>query len=277
MNRTILKFFLLFCFALSGYAADKVDEMLEAYGNLNYSKATRLAETMPENPKAKLVLALCSLFSPISQDIQGGLEKLSDLYKNENIPIEVWCEAALTYGRVAQLVQERSEIYGGIAENINPPSVFHRIIERAPESNAACTALLFELLADFDSSDTQKVESAFQRLENFCREFKGKKKYLVPLYLLADQKYIFMKKDFSTAVENLRKAYEIGIANPKDAEVVLYRIGRIYDLKLKKNTQAAKYYRVFLEKYPESGYAPAVERFLQELNIRTGKETNGIN
>ena len=113
------------------------------------------------------------------------------------------------------------------------------------------------------------------KLEKFCREFKGDPKYLVPLHLLADQKYITVKKDFSSAVKHLVQAYRIGVANPRDAEVVLYRIGRIYDLKLNDHKMGMEYYREFLKKYPQSGYTPAVTRFRQQLNLQSEEKNNG--
>jgi tetratricopeptide (TPR) repeat protein len=202
----------------------------------------------------------------LKQDLDGGLDSLKKLYDDKTLPVDVWCQAALSYGRVAQLAQERKELYQDLGADANPSDVFMEVISKAPTSKAACTAMLFDLSDDFEGDDPKKIDEALARLEKFCKDFKGKPEYLVSLHLLADQKYIYSKNDFSSAVSHLETAYASGVANPRDAEIVLYRIGRIYDLKLKDKKNAQKFYKTFLKKHPESGYAPAVKRFLGEIN-----------
>lgn len=244
---------------------DAADTMLAAYGNLDYAQACRLAEKMPENPKARLVLALARLFGRETQDLKGGLAALGALYRNRSLPQDVWAQAALSYGRTAQLIQERKELYGDLADEVTPREVFQEIIARVPNSRAACVALLFELTGDLDSPAAATADATFAKLEKFCRDFRGSPEYLVPLHLFADQKYLVAKKDFRAAAGHLAEAHRLGIANPRDAEIALYRLGRMYDLKLQDPATAAKYYREFLARYSESGYAASVSRFLSQL------------
>jgi len=268
MGKLILQFTLLVCFEAFGFAGNTVGDMLVAYGNGNYSKARRMAERISDKPEARLVTALCLAFDPVKQDMPGGMAALKKLYLNKSLSIPVWTQAALTYGRLAQLIRERKELYGNLASGVNTHAVFQAVINKTPKSREACTALLFELTEELAGSDQMKIKSAFNRLENFCSNFEGRREYLLPLHLLADQRYISLKQDFSSAVKHLKKAYELGIANPRDAEIVLYRIGRIYDLKLNDKREAAKYYHKFLLNYPESGYAPDVRRFIENLKRR---------
>jgi tetratricopeptide (TPR) repeat protein len=275
MVKLILQFTLLVCFELAVFAGSSIDEMLGAYGNGNYSKALKLAERLPGKPEAKLVSALCMIFDSLKQDMSGGMLELEKLYQNKNLPLPVWARAALIYGRVAQLVQERKELYGDFASGVNAHEVFQSVIDRTPDSREACTALFFDLTKELDHSGHKKLDATFGRLENFCRDFKGKPEYLTPLHLLADQKYIALKKDYAVAVRHLEKAYELGIVNPRDAEIVLYRIGRIYDLRLNNKHEAMKYYNEFLRKYPDSGYAPNVKRFLKQLAGQEKRDNHG--
>lgn len=265
---------LLHC-SLMMFAGNVVDEMLKAYGSLNCSKARRLAGQIPEEPESRLVFALCQIFDPANSDIKVGLDSLKKLYDDDNLPLNVWSQAALSYGRVAQLIHKRKELYGDLGSGVNPHEVFQSVIEKVPESRDACTALFFELSDDFESPDKKKVDSAFEKLEKFCINFKGKPEYLAPLHLLADQKYIELKKNYSFAVKHLEQAYELSIANPRDAEITLYRIGRIYDLKLDNKKNAEEYYSRFLKAYPESGYAPAAKRFLNALSLKKEENKNG--
>ena len=259
---------LLFYFCAGIYANTVSERMLAAYGDGDYSRARQLAKTMPDNPKAKLILAMCRVFDPVRQDMSGGMNSLGKLYRAKDLPVAVWAAAALTYGRVAQLVQSRKEVYGNLASKVNPHQVFLAVIAKVPESRVACTALFFDLTEELNGFGTEKADSAFARLERFCRNFKGKPEYLVPLHLLAEQKYIGLKQDYTAAVKHLDAAYKLGIANPRDAEIALYRIGRIYDVKLRNPQAVGKFYRKFLRKYPESGYAPDVTRFLKTLESR---------
>lgn len=273
-----IKLFTVMMFLFAGsmlYADNTVNDMLRAYGDGNYAKARRLAEKMKEKPEARLVSALCILFDPVKQDMAGGMAALGKLYLDKNLPTPVWVEAALTYGRVAQLIQGRKELYGGLASGVDTNKIFQEIIDKSPELREACTALFFDLTGEFDSNDEMRVATAFKKLEIFCCDFKGSQEYLVQLHLLADQKYIGLKQEYSLAVRHLEKAYKLGIANPRDSEITLYRIGRIYDLKLEKSEDAIKYYNEFLEKYPESGYAPSVKRFLKQLIQKSMEEKNG--
>ncbi|MFA6714276.1 MAG: tetratricopeptide repeat protein [Victivallaceae bacterium] len=204
-----------------------------------------------------------------------GLIALKTLYQDEDLPIQVWSQAALTYGRIAQLVQFREEFYGNLASEINTDEIFQKIINKLPTSCEACTALLFSLTGKFHSSDPRNINDAFIRLENFCRDFKGKSQYLVPVHLFAEQKYITAGKDYSSAVRHLEMAYKAGIANPRNAEIILYRIGRIYDQKLKKREKATAYYNEFLKKYPGSSCVFVVRRFLEAPKAQTKEITNG--
>lgn len=268
----LLALIILALLGMAVHADDSSDEMLSAYLNTDYAKAQRLAEKMPDNPKAKLVLVMCQFFNPLHQDLKGGLAALAGLYEDRSLPLDVWLQAALTYGRIAQLVQARSDLYGNLASDIDTDKVFKEIINKAPDNREACTALVFDLTKEFESTDNNTIDAAFAWLEKFCRDFKGKPEYLLPVHLIAEQKYIALKSDYSVAVKHLEEAYKLGIANPKDTELDLYRLGRIYDLKLKNHDMAVKYYTEFLKVYPESGYAPAVERFLSQLNPPTEKE-----
>ncbi|NOY76134.1 MAG: tetratricopeptide repeat protein [Kiritimatiellaeota bacterium] len=276
--KVLALFMILCCAVVSASPSGSVDEMLAAYGAQNYAKARKLSLTMREKPEARLVAALCKAFDPVSGDKVTGLRALEKLHSDDTLPSPVWIQAALSYGRLAQLMRHRRKVYGGAADGVDPDKIFQSIIARSPDSRGACEARFLQLANAFGSGDSVKEsKAAFQSLETFVSGFKGMRRYLVPLHLMAARQYIRIKKDYASSVKHLKAAWRLGVANPRDAEMVLYQIGRMYDLKLKDHAKAKKFYRIFLRKYPESGYAPSVRRFLKSIEARVvvGKTRGG--
>ena len=167
---------------------------------------------------------------------------------------------------LCNLMEKRPEVYGTLADGVNSVEIYQEIINTAPKSRMACTAMLFKVADDLLSGDGQKERDTFSELENFCKNYKGSKQFLTPLHLLAEDRYIVLRKDYKSAMRHLKTAYKSGVVNPKDRAVVLYRIGRMYDMKLKNKTEAVKYYSEFLQQYPYSDNAPSVKRFLNKIN-----------
>ena len=249
---------------LSVCLASTENEMLKAYQEQNFSKARKLARKIPKNPKARFVKALLLIYN--SRSYAQGLAELKKLYQDKALPKSLWLQASLAYARVAQLMEKRPEVYGTLADSINSVEIYQELIKAAPKSRTACTAMLFKVADDLLSGDGQKEKQAFFQLENFCKNYKGSKQFLTPLHLLAEDRYIVLKKDYKSAMRHLKTAYKNGVVNPKDRAVVLYRIGRMYDMKLKNKKEAVKYYSEFMRKYPYSDNAPSVKRFLNKIN-----------
>ena len=251
---------------------DKTAAVLTAYSESAYSKAMTLAEDAPNSPEVNLVRALCLIYNNHNQDIAEGVRRLGKLYNDNTISKPTWRVAALSYGRVIQSLRSRPGMYHGIAGNVDLDAVFNQIILEAPDSREACSAMLFLSLNIFTGGDKLKISEIFNRIRKFCDGYKGNPLFLVPLFLFTESKLIEINHDYQSAVEFLEKAYNTKIANSKNEEIVLFRIGRIYDLKLKNQTKAIFYYDLFLRKYPESGFAPSIKRFMVPLK----QKENGI-
>lgn len=256
--------------AYAGTPDASTDAMLKAYADLNYSRARSLAARNMKSPQARLVTALCMIHDNGNQNIEQAFKELRGLIDDKQCPAPVKLQAMFAYARTAQLMQERPEVFKHTADNIKPEELYRQIIKLAPESREACSAALFIAYPYILSGDKAKIAEGFKSLEDFCTDFKGDKKLLVPIHLFAELQYILLNNDYKSSLRHLLAAYNSGIANPKNEPVYLYRIARIYDTKLKDPQNAMKYYREFLKRYPHSAYAPMVKRFADEKDGKGG-------
>ncbi len=241
------------------------DDILEAYQQMNLKEALRLTKKYPELPESKLVSALCDIHDSDCQDISSGLRKLKDIYSREGkFPAPLWREAALSLGRVSQLLKRRKGIYHQ-ADKINFREIFRRLISGYPNSLPACQAAIYLAESYFDAPSLESRKEGFDILEKFIAGYHGPAHYLVPVHLSADINYIYLNRDYHKSVKHLKAAYKLGIANPRTSEQVLFRIGRLLDFRLHDYKGAYNYYRQFLKEYPNSRFGPVVKRYLRKL------------
>jgi tetratricopeptide repeat protein len=251
--------------ALKGGEKSKSNDMLAAHESMKYKRARELAALQPENAAGKLVIALSKLHDEKFRDIAEGLEELKMLYDNPDVPATIWRESALNYARMSQLYQRRKELFDE-ADGIDFNAVYRKLINKYPDSSEACWAIVYFTEAGFNSGNSEEVANAFKNLEEFCDNYKGDSPLLTPVHLFADFQYIVHKKDFKSAVEHLLAALRLGIENQRLREEILYRIGRIYQTKLKNPRNAQMYYKQFLREYPNSRCVPVIERYLKKIS-----------
>ncbi len=244
------------------------DEMFQAYSEQNFSKAKKLALKQKNKPEGKLINALCLIHDKDSQNIPHGFEELGELYRDSNLPRDLKIQTALAYARVAQLIQDRKDIYGNIADEVKVNDIYDVIIKLSHDSTEACYAVVYKNQPLIESHDAAVSARAFQNVEDFIKSFKGDPKLLGPVHLFADYEYIAVKKDYKQALEHLEAAVKLGIANPTLEQDNMFRIGRIYQVKLGNSQKAIEAYKNFLEKFPSSNRVPIVERYLEELGCK---------
>ena len=261
---------LMACAAITAAAAagNPSDEMFQAYSGQNFSIAKKLALKQSNTPEGKLILALCLIHDRESQDIPQGFKKLGELYRDSNLSEWLKIEVALSYARVAQLMQDRKDIYGNAADGVKFSDIYNEILKTSPDSTEACYAIVYKNAPLIESSDDAVSAKAFQDVEKFIKSFKGDPKLLSPVHLFAEYEYIAVKKDYRLALEHLEAAVKLGIANPTMEQDNMFRIGRIYQIKLGDKQKAIEAYNKFLGKFPSSNRVPIVERYLEELGAK---------
>ena len=260
-------FFLLTAGGVFAARNDSTAEMLSAYSDLQYPKARKLANKFPDKPESRLVKALCTVFDRKKQDLQYGLPELGKIYKDEKFPGKLRLQAGLAYARAAQTLQMREGVYS-VADGIDFQEIFDSIIKKYPNSPEACFAVIYQAQSYFESADKAKKLEGIKLLKSFLKKFKGPRKYLSGINILLANEYILIQQDYSQAVKCLVNAWNDGISNPRTAEIVLFRIARSYDLKLKNAKDAIKYYKMFLKEFPNCSSAPVAKRHLKKLEAK---------
>ena len=269
MNKVHLLLFMTFAVVMTVAGGDNTsDEMFQNYSEMNFSAAKKLAIKQQNKPEGKLILALCLIHDKSAQDIPRGFNLLGELYSDGNLSQGMKIQTALAYARIAQLIQDRKDIYGNIADRVKYNDIYDEVIALSPGSTEACYAIVYKNQPLVESSDAAVSARAFKEIEAFIASFKGDAKLLGPVHLFADYEYIAINKDYKRAVEHLERAVELGIANPTSEQDNIFRIGRIYHAKLADKQKAIKAYNKFLEKFPSSNRAPVVERYLEELGYK---------
>jgi len=236
---------------------------LEAYAEMDYAQAEKLAVKIPDTPNGKLVGGLCDLYDRSHQNIERGQKTLSHLFNDEKTPLEIRLEAGLALGRTVQLMKQRHDLYGKSADLYNHDEILGKVRKLAPGSRADRDAFFYLIRERLE--DPKRSDAAFKELEEYFRNFKGEKKLLPPLQLLAEYEYIRLRRDYKSAVRHLAEGYETGFANPSQTRSALFRLAFLYDRKLHNKPMAVKYYKEYLERYPYSGEAVVAKRFLNDL------------
>lgn len=246
-------------------ATEALNTMLKAYEQANYKIARKLAEKNCSRPEALMIKGLCIMFDNESPDYRQGMQILKKVYADKTCPCRFRMKAGLTLARCAQLFQERQEVYGKLGAKVKIDQIYNRVIAADPQSLDAVSAGMFLFEKNVNSAAEKTRRKAFMQMEKFCRNFKGSKRYLVPLRLLAQNRYIALEKDFKSAARHLAAAYHAGISNPRERECYLYQIARIYDLKLNDRENALKLYKEYLEKYPSSEFTNRITKLKNKL------------
>lgn len=256
-------------FLLLGSRAPAIplDAALEAYQENRLPEARRIAKSYADEPLGRLILGLCEIHGRNNRDYGAGLETLLGILNDKTVERGVRVEAGLAYARMVQLLQvrERFPEFNGI--DVVP--VYRELIELAGESRNAVIAALYlaDYYMDCQAPGSKRVlqRKAISLLENFSADFEGPEHYLVPILLYLDRFYLLVEEDFQKSFEVIQRAYNLGIEQQLIDKTVLFKLGRISELKLGDNARAGEYYREFLEKYPHTRRSPMVRRYLKEL------------
>ncbi len=251
--------------------AELASAICDAYADMQYPLARTLAAEHPELQEAQLIKALCAVYDRRKQNLDYGLPELKKIYGKKDFKEELRLQAGLAYARAGQTLQMRPGLYPQAGE-VNYESIYDTLISEYPDSSTACFAIVYQTEGWFSSGDEKKIEMAFEKLETFLGNFNGAKKYLGALNMMMADRHIIHGRQYSKAVKLLIAALDSGISNPRTSEQLLYRIGRIYDIKLHNRVLAEKYYKKFLEAYPNSGYATIIERYMEEMEIDRKQE-----
>jgi Tetratricopeptide repeat len=249
------------------------DQVLEAYSNMQYPQARQLTGKYYKLPKARLVKALCAVFDRKKQDLGYGLPELKNIYDDKSLNFRLRLQAGLSYARAVQTLQMREGVYP-IVNGIDYNVIYDSIKNTYPNSPEACFAVVYQVQRLFDSNNKKDKAKGIAILEKFLTCYKGPKNFLAAINILLADQYIINYINYREAVKYLINANESGISNPRTCEIVLFRIARTYDLKLKDKKSAKKYYNLFIKKYPNSSSAPVIKRYLQELSGSTAEVKN---
>ncbi len=245
------------------------DQVLEAYSNMQYPQARKLARKYSKLPESRLAKALCAVFDRKKQDLGYGLPKLKNIYDDKSLNFKLRLQAGLSYARAAQTLQMREGVYP-VADGIDYNVIYDSIKSEYPNGPEACFAVVYQTQNLFESSDKEDQAKGIAILEKFLSRYKGPKNFLAAINILLADQYIISSGNYRRAVKYLLNAHESGISNPRSREIILFRIARTYDLKLKDKKSAQKYYRLFIKKYPNSSSAPIVKRYLREMGVKNG-------
>ena len=217
-------------------------QVLEAYSNMQYPQARKLVKRYSKLPESRLVKALCAVFDRKKQDLEYGLTELKNIYNDKSFNSKLRIQAGLSYARAAQTLQMREGVYP-IADGIDYNDIYDSIKSSWPDSPEACFAVVYQSQSLFESGKKEDKAKGIAILEKFLTRYKGPKNFLAAINILLADQYIINYGDYRKAVKYLLSAHESGISNPRSREIILFRIARTYDLKLKDKKSAQKYYR----------------------------------
>ena len=236
---------------------------LKAYAAMDYTQAGKLARTIPHTPEGRLVSGLCDVYDRTRQDIRRGQLTLAELFYNDKTPLPYRLEAGVALGRTTQLMKERRDLYRDAADRYDHVKIFEAVRKLAPGSSADRNAFFYLIRERLENPE--QADAAFEELETFFRDFRGDRKLLPPLHLLAEYEYIRLRRDYKNAARHLMEGYEIGFANPNENRGGLFRLAFLFHRKLNDKPMAVKYFKEYLKRYPYSGQAVVARRFLEEL------------
>jgi tetratricopeptide (TPR) repeat protein len=234
-----------------------------AYSQQNFHKAARLAREFRHTPHGRLLSGLCDVFDKEENTLKRGLHTLEELFNDPGIPLKIRLEAGLTLARTLRLEQLQHAPEAG--RHSKADRIFLAIIKLAPDTEYARDAMFYHSLNHFSSCDAKVCSDGFNGLENFINNFRGPKKLLAPLHLLAEHEYIRLRKNYHAAVAHLESGIKIGFTNPNEQRSAMFRLGFFYYKYLKDRPRAEKALTDFLRRYPNSPDTPSAERFLKEL------------
>lgn len=245
------------------------NQMLEAYANVQYPQARQLAKENSKLLESRLVLALCAVFDRKKQDLGYGMPELKKIYLNKAFPSKFRLQAGLAYARAAQTLGMRGTypIVAGIDYN----KIYDEIIKEFPDRPETCFAVFYRATELLNSTSPDKRKEGIKTFERFVAGYKGEESYLAAIYMLLADQYVLNGKDYKKSLESLQSALKVGIVNPKNREGILFRIGRMYDIKLNNKAMARKYYTQFITEYPNSSSEPVVRRYLREMDSNDKK------
>ncbi len=255
--------------SLSGSDLSPANQVLEAYSNVQYPRARKLAQKYSKLPESRLVLALCAVFDRKKQDIDYGIPELKKIYDDQSIPAKYRLQAGLAYARAAQTLGMRGHY--PIVDGIDYDKVYDEIIKQFPDRPETCFAVFYKTSELLNSDVSDDHSEGIQILEKFTADFKGDKTYLAAIYIQLANQYIWNGKNYEKSIKNFVSALHVGIVNPRNREGILYQIGRMYDTKLHNKVLAKKYYMQFVKEYPNSSNEPVVRRFLREMDAENQK------
>lgn len=247
-----------------------LEQCLLSYQEGDLEKARRIAQSDPNLPLARLVLALCQVHGRDDSELSTGLETLQQLFEDPKVERGIRIEAGLSRARVLQLHARRDS--SSTLQAVQMRTAFQRLISLAegrPESVQAaiyCTESLFDDY--FKTADPAKSEEAFAFLEMFIATYTGAPRDLVPAHLYLEGYYLEIEQDHSKSFFHLQQAHQLGIGQLNTERTVIFKLGRICDLKLADPASAERYYRMFLKRFPDARRTPLVKRYLRELDNR---------
>ncbi len=244
------------------------EQCLLSYQEGDLEKARRIAQSDPNLPVARLVLALCQVHGRDDSDRFAGLETLQQLFEDPEVERGIRIEAGLSRTRVLQLLARRDS--SSTLQALQMPTAFQRLINLAegrPESVQAAIYRTESLFDDyFETADPAKSEEAFSFLETFIATYTGAPRDLVPAHLYLEGYYLEIEQDYSKSFFHLQQAHQLGIRKLITERTVIFKLGRICDLKLADPASAERYYRMFLKRFPDARRTPLVKRYLRELD-----------
>ena len=252
---------------LGAWADQSLSAGLQAYHAGDLGWARNIAVNHLDQPRGRLVHALCLVHDTKNGDVGRGLEALEQLYRDSAVDRAVRLEAGLSYGRVIQLLQVRN--LHPEFDDADAAAFYREYIVLAADSKHACLAVLnlAELYCDawLLHKDPRLGQQALSLLEEFIDRYAGSEPDLVPLHLMAEALYQEIDEDYRKSYEHLDAAYRLGIMKLQVRRAALLKMGRLNHLKLECPALAIRYYRDFLREFPNARQTPHVRRYLAEL------------
>ena len=251
----------------SAFCEGGAKDYLYYYQRGDFGQARKLSEKSLDDPLARLVFGLCLIHDVKSQDFEKGLEFLKGLYEDKQVSRAIRLEGRLGYVRTVQLIQARGR--HPQFDSIDVEKLYLDFIKESESDPKACFAVIYfgEYYCDqyLESGDVKIIQKAVGILESFIAGFEGKEHDLISVHLYVEKLYARFLKDYAKSFEHLEIAYRLGIEHVKVDRNVLFKLGRMSDIKLKNTENAVKYYEEFLRVYPDAIKTPLIKRYLSDL------------
>lgn len=254
-------------FAATAEEKAPVEKFAAAYEISNWGKAAKALQKVPDSPKKQLFEAFYE-FNAAKGNKHKSIEILLRLLAEKSCPDDIRRQALLTAGRNLEMMRMRPDLYKQLDSFPEVAPFYAELIDKSPGSKEGIYAILFTCRGSVvqANKDKEKIRTALQvaakQLETVGDSLPA---FSAAVHWYLGNEYIASLLDYRQAVLHLSIADRQGLVSLKYRPTVKYQIARIYHKKLNDPEKALKYYRKFVQDYPNDVWTGEAEKAIVQL------------